>query len=83
MPQLDLMSYHQIQHNRILRKDDEKVLQEKFPALHERGGEAQSQGTVCHERVSLTLSGGGPVGEDDDRDIVPKFLSLLNFWGDY
>ena len=70
-----------MQPNRILRKDDEKVLQEKFPALHERGGEAQSQGTVCHEQVSLTLS-GGPVGEDD-RDIVPKFLSLLNFWGDH
>ena len=73
MPQLDLMSHHQIQHNRILRNDDEKVLQEKFPALHVRGGEAQSQGTVCHERVSLTLS-GGLVGEDDG-DIVPKFLS--------
>ena len=65
------MSYHQMQHNRILRNDDEKVLQEKFPALHVRGGEAQSQGTVCHERVSLTLS-GGPVGEDDDRDLVPN-----------
>ena len=75
------MSYHQMQLNPIVRNGDEKVLQEKFPALHVRGGEAQSQGTVCHERVSLTLS-GGLVGEDDG-DIVPKFLSLLNFWGDY
>ena len=75
------MSYHQMQLNPIVRNGDEKVLQEKFPALHVRGGEAQSQGTVCHEQVSLTLS-GGLVGEDDG-DIVPKFLSLLNFWGDY
>ena len=64
------MSHHQMQHKRILTNDDEKVLQEKFPALHVRGGEAQSQGTVCHERVSLTLS-GGPVGEDD-ADMVPN-----------
>ena len=71
MPQLDLMSYHQMQNNRILRNDDEKVLQEKFSALQVRGGEAQSQGTVCHEQVSLTLS-GGRVGEDDDRDLVPN-----------
>ena len=70
------MSHHQIEHKRILRNDDEKVLQEKFPALHERGGEAQSQGTVCHERVSLTLS-GGPVGEDD-ADMVPNYQFIVN-----